>query len=245
MLSFSFPNYYRDGRVMNYNSISSLVFTKIERTSSGDDYKLSVSIQGYTDYDKCLVYLYFYDAGGRVLAQELLIEDVASNQDYNVLVTKYIDAAVLDEAVKMEFYSHDGHPAESGASTPDPEPEPEPEPDTGSEPWPDYGYDTYYDFDGIPEFDQFTSSSRTQTKDTTNVDHYLYASATQSEVDAYVAALEECDFTVSNIAGMPFASKGTSGDDNYREVRISVSASPYGELAVGIIISKIRPSNEW
>ena len=76
----------------------------------------------------------------------------------------------------------------------------------------------------------------------------MYASATTSELDAYMQALEECGFTeLMNLGGTLITyTKGTSGESNYREVRLSVSSAPTSSgTSVGVIISKIRPSNEW
>ena len=126
--------------------------------------------------------------------------------------------------------------------TPDPEPAPTPDPE------PDYGYEMYTGFDGIPSFDQFTGSSRVTMSSKSNVKSYLYASAVQAELDTYKSALLECGFTLQgSVAGMiEFYTKGTSGSDDYREVRLSTTASPSSTgLSVDVTISRIKPANEW
>ena len=43
-----------------------------------------------------------------------------------------------------------------------------------------------------------------------------------------------------------FYTKGTSGSDDYREVRLSTTASPSSTgLSVDVTISRIKPANEW
>ena len=51
---------------------------------------------------------------------------------------------------------------------------------------------------------------------------YMYASATQAELNAYMAALEECGFTGGsfNTPEFGYYSNGTSGDNDYREVLV-------------------------
>lgn len=247
----TFTNYYSTGKFKDKTEITSLVFTGVEYSSSGEDYKLSVSVQGRSTDDSCWIYMYFYDANNRVLAQEALLEDVTPNLDFNILITKYVEADILDNAVKVEFFSHDGNPANydgggssggsqggssggneggSGTETPDY----------------DYPYNTYYSFKGIPTFDDFTSSSRVETKYVEGKHaSYMYASATTAEFDAYRAALKECGFSESSLGGLYFYSKGTKGTNDYWEVRCSSTSSPYGEVSVSVILSHIKSSNEW
>ena len=150
----------------------------------------------------------------------------------------------------MEFFSHDGDPANSGGSS-----------SGGNQggntgggneggstetPDYDYPYDTYYGFEGIPSFDEFTSSSRTQMDYTEGKKAgYMYASATTAEFDSYRAALKECGFSESQVAGMYFYSKGTHGTNDYWEVRCGTTSSPYGEVSVMVSISHIKSTNEW
>ena len=246
-------SYYSSGKVMDTNNITSLVFTSVEYTSSGDKYEVKASIQGRTTRSNCTVELYFYDANNRVLGQETMIERVTANMDYNIQAHTYIDTDILDNAVRMEFYYY-GTPADyngggSGGSTGGNEGGSTGGDEGGSgteTPDYDYPYDTYYGFEGIPSFDEFTSSSRTQMDYTEGKKAgYMYASATTAEFDSYRAALKECGFSESQVAGMYFYSKGTHGTNDYWEVRCGTTSSPYGEVSVMVILSHIKSSNEW
>ena len=260
---------YSDNREMGFDSF---MFTNIEKTSIGK-YFCDLSIQGKSTSDSVFMYIYFYDASGRVLKKQLVSEDVVPNQTFNTLVDVHVDYDVMDNAARVEFYSggndaaiygkgsadlgsgsssgsqggssssggssSQGGSSSSGGSGSQ---------SGGSTTLPDYGYETYYNFDGIPTFDQFTSSGRVTISTKTNVESYMYASATTSELDAYMKALEECGFTqLANLGGTLITyTKGTSGESDYREVRLSVSSAPTSSgTSVGVIISKIRPSNEW
>ena len=245
-------SYYSSGKVMDTNNITSLVFTSVEYTSSGDKYEVKASIQGRTTRSNCTVELYFYDANNRVLGQETMIERVTANMDYNIQAHTYIDTDILDNAVRMEFYYY-GTPADyngggSGGSTGGNEGGSTGGDEGGSTETPDYDYpyDTYYGFEGIPSFDEFTSSSRTQMDYTEGKKAgYMYASATTAEFDSYRAALKECGFSESQVAGMYFYSKGTHGTNDYWEVRCGTTSSPYGEVSVMVSISHIKSTNEW
>lgn len=102
----------------------------------------------------------------------------------------------------MEFYSYDGYPATPGhtggtgntgntGSTGGTEDEGE-----TTTPEPDYSYEIYSGFSGIPTFDQFSSSDRTSlSSSSSHTAGYLDPSATQEELNAYMAVLEACGFT--------------------------------------------------
>lgn len=254
---FNLTTYYSSGRVQDTWNITSFVVQSIEVPYRGsDNYKLSISIQGRSTYDSCWFDIYFYDGSGRVVGEATIIEDVSANRDFNILVETYVEKDILDNAVSMEFFSHDGDPANSGG--------PSSGGNTGGNqggstgggneggsstetPSYDYPYDTYYSFPGIPSFDEFTSSSRTQMNYTEGKKAgYMYASATTAELSQYIAALEECGFSGSQLGGMYFYSKGTSGTNDYWEVRCSTTSAPSSSgVSVNITISHIRPSNEW
>ena len=74
----------------------------------------------------------------------------------------------------------------------------------------------------------------------------MYMNVADSEVSAYKDALNECGFTRSSvtIGTMELYSIGTPGNDDYMEVRLSVDTDALG-TKVGVIISRIKPSNEW
>lgn len=245
-------SYYSSGKVMDTNNITSLVFTSVEYSAGGDEYKVTASIQGRTTRSNCTVDLYFYDANNRVLGQETLIERVTANMDYNIQAQTYIDTSILDNAVRMEFYYY-GTPADydggssSGGSTSGGSTSGGDEGGSSTEtPDYDYPYNTYYSFKGIPTFDDFTSSSRVEMKYSEGkYASYMYASATMAEYDAYRAALKECGFSESSLGGLYFYSKGTKGTNDYWEVRCSSTSSPYGEVSVSVILSHIKSSNEW
>ena len=184
-----------------------------------------------------------------------------SVEDYNGISPSSIttvggDFRIIDDNGSSKTYtatmgssgSGSGWDDEEVRPDPTPDPEPTPDPDPTPTPEPDYGYEMYSGFSGIPSFDQFTSSGRVTMTNKTNVKSYMYASATQAELTAYKQALQECGFTLGgSIAGMmEIYTKGTSGDDGYREVRLGTVASPSATgLSVDVTISKIKPSNEW
>lgn len=248
---FNLTTYYSSGKVNDTWNITSFVVNKIEVPyRESEDYKLSISIQGRSTYDSCWFDIYFYDGSGRVVGEATIIEDVSPNRDFNILVETYVEKDILDNAVSMAFFSHDGDPANSGSSSGGNQGGSSSggnEGGSGTEtPSYDYPYDTYYSFDGIPSFDEFTSSSRTQMSYTEGKKaSYAYFSATMAEFDAYRAALKECGFSESSVAGMYFYSKGTKGTNDYWEVRCSTTASPAGEVAVDISLSHIKSTNEW
>lgn len=248
---FNLTSYYSSGKVQDTWNITSFVVTSIEVPYRGSDrYTMSISIQGRTSYDSCWFDMYFYDGSGRVVGEATVIEDVTPNRDFNILAEVHVEKDILDNAVSMEFFSHDGDPANSGGSS-----------SGGNQggntgggneggstetPEYDYPYDTYYGFEGIPSFDEFTSSSRTQMDYTEGKKAgYMYASATTAEFDSYRAALKECGFSESQVAGMYFYSKGTHGTNDYWEVRCGTTSSPYGEVSVMVSISHIKSTNEW
>lgn len=248
---FNLTTYYSSGKVNDTWNITSFVVNKIEVPYRGSDrYTMSISIQGRTSYDSCWFDMYFYDGSGRVVGEATVIEDVTPNRDFNILAEVHVEKDILDNAVSMEFFSHDGDPANSGGSS-----------SGGNQggntgggneggstetPDYDYPYDTYYGFEGIPSFDEFTSSSRTQMDYTEGKKAgYMYASATTAEFDSYRAALKECGFSESQVAGMYFYSKGTHGTNDYWEVRCGTTSSPYGEVSVMVSISHIKSTNEW
>lgn len=181
-----------------------------------------------------------------------------SVRDYNGISPSSIttvggDFRIIDDNGSSKTYTATMGSSSSGGwddedVRPTPDPEPTPDPDPTPTPEPDYGYEMYSGFSGIPSFDQFTSSGRVTMTNKTNVKSYMYASATQAELDAYKSALKACGFTLGgSIAGMmEIYTKGTSGDDGYREVRLGTVASPSATgLSVDVTISKIKPSNEW
>jgi len=99
---------------MHTNSIASLVFTKIQETATSGKYNVYISIQGITDNKYCHIKVNFYDANNRVLGEETIIKSVAANQPYNILTDHFWDKSTIDNAVRMEFYSTDGHVAVYG-----------------------------------------------------------------------------------------------------------------------------------
>lgn len=109
-------SYYSTGRYWDENKISSLVFTKIEYRNTGK-YKLYMSLQGITDDSTAHVDVYFYDANNRVLDQVSFLPDVQPNVEYNVLYTKYVDKDVIENAVRIAFFSHSGNAATKGTGT--------------------------------------------------------------------------------------------------------------------------------
>ena len=114
---FNLTTYYRDGRVNDTWNITSFVVNSIEARRGSDNYELSINIQGRSTYDSCWFDLYFYDASGRLLGEKTIIESVSANRDFNIIVDTYIECDLLDNAARMEFYSHDGDPANSGGSS--------------------------------------------------------------------------------------------------------------------------------
>ena len=100
-------SYYSSGKYWWCNQISSLVFTKIEPSSS--NYKVTLNMKGRTD-DRADVVVYFYDKNDFVLDEVWFSGEAPKNQDYNIRIDRYIDKEVLDNAVRMQFFSYSGHP---------------------------------------------------------------------------------------------------------------------------------------
>ena len=89
------------------NNISSLVFTKCERTSIGK-YQLFISLQGITDNPDMWFEVYFFDSNNRVIDKVAFWDQVPANKNYNILVNNYADYATVDNAVRIGFYSYHG-----------------------------------------------------------------------------------------------------------------------------------------
>lgn len=122
--------YYSTGRYWNSNQISSLVFTKLEKTNI-NKYKLYFSMQGRTDDSRARVYVYFYDASGRMMDKIALSELVAANTDYNISAFAYVDPDLIENSERIAFFSYSGHAAEFGSNPSNPDPGPtNPDPDT-------------------------------------------------------------------------------------------------------------------
>ena len=73
-------------------------------------------MQGITDYNLANVKVYFYDNNNRVLDEVWFTHDVTPNVEYNVLDYRYVDEDVIDNAVRVEFYSYTGEAAKTGQS---------------------------------------------------------------------------------------------------------------------------------
>lgn len=244
---FNLTTYYSSGKVNDTWNITSFVVNKIEVPyRDSEDYKLSISIQGRSTYDSCWFDIYFYDGSGRVVGEATIIEDVSANRDFNILVETYVEKDILDNAVSMAFFSHDGDPANSGSSSGGNQGGSTGGNESGSgteTPSYDYPYDTYYSFEGIPSFDEFTSSGRVEVSYSAGKKaSYMYASATKAELSKYIAALEECGFSGAEmISGMYFYSKGTSGTNDYWAVTCSTTSSPSSSgVSVNITISHVN-----
>ena len=235
----TFTSYYASsGRVHYQSVISDLTFTKAVLSSSGR-VDLTAIIQGtQMTGNYCYVRVELYNNSGKLLDKDYFASKVAEGQDFALEKTFTFDSAALQQASKIKFISYSGHEASSGAV------QPEPTPTDPSD------YNMYYGFDGIPEFDQFTKSGRTEMENNPGkTASYMYASATLNEVNAYRTALKACGFTEENsiensLGVMYYYTKGVSGEDNYREVRLSTTPSPYG-VSANITISMKKPSNEW
>jgi hypothetical protein len=106
-------SHYSTGEYWDENRISSLVFTSCEMTNIGK-YRVKASIQGTTDSARARVDVRFYDAAGRMIGEESLFDDVVPNTPYNILVDTFFEKDVVENATKIEFYSHSG--AKAGTS---------------------------------------------------------------------------------------------------------------------------------
>lgn len=106
-------SYSSNGRYWRSNSITSLVFTEIE-PSPGGQYKISLNMQGITDSTHATISVYFYDANNRMLGQAKFLETVAENVEYNVFDYEYVESHIIENAVRIGFFSDSGQIAESG-----------------------------------------------------------------------------------------------------------------------------------
>ena len=139
---FTVTSYYSSGRPMRSVAVSSLVFTKIEQAATPTMYRVYISMQGVSDESTFHIKVRFYDANDRVLSEEALLESVAPNQPFNILVNKLWENEAIKNAVRMEFYSTDGYIATPGlnsGSQPGGDPGGTPGGDPGSTPGGDPG----------------------------------------------------------------------------------------------------------
>ena len=101
------------------NNISSLKFTSFEYSSLGkDSYKVTMKMKGIVDYTFADVYVYFYDDNNDVLGEEWFTHKVSPNTDYNVSISCFIDAEIIDNATHIAFYSDSGEKATITKTTP-------------------------------------------------------------------------------------------------------------------------------
>lgn len=102
------------GTKSELNQITSLVFTKAE-PSYGGKYQLFLSIQGVSNDEYYAdIYVYFYDANNRVLEKVGFSPRITQNTPYNELVSRHIDGDVLENAVRIGFFSASGKEAVEG-----------------------------------------------------------------------------------------------------------------------------------
>ncbi|MCL2124411.1 MAG: Ig-like domain-containing protein [Oscillospiraceae bacterium] len=100
------------------NTVSSLVFTSYKKYDFATYYYINVSIQGVTDDKYCDIAVYFYDANGRVLAQEGILKSVTPNVPYNIIVDTFsVEGDVLKNAVRIGFFSRSGREANTGGGS--------------------------------------------------------------------------------------------------------------------------------
>lgn len=222
--------YYSSGKVQYINTLTRLEFTDTYVYSDGEYVSLKAMVQGTSTTDKLYVKVNLYSSSGALLDSDDIAVSVTPNKEFAVENNVMFSSSALKQASKIEFVSYSNNPATSGTETPPTPTDPD-------------SYETYYGF-GIPSFDQFTSCSRTVIKEETNVCQYSYDDVSTSEVNAYISALEACGYSHAEATGTHYFTKGVSGNSDYREVRLFTFASPYG-TAAGVIISKIKPSNEW
>ena len=266
---FNLTTYYRDGRVNDTWNITSFVVNSIEARRGSDNYELSINIQGRSTYDSCWFDLYFYDASGRLLGEKTIIESVSANRDFNIIVDTYIECDLLDNAARMEFYSHDGDPANSGGSSSGGNQGGSTGGNEGGSTssgnqggstteQPSYSYADYYGFDGIPSFDSFSpSSTRHEEKYVTGkIGGFSYYGVQESEINAYLTALvNECGYTEGSqipTGGSTLVSRiytrGTQGQSDYREIRFSYMdniPTMGGCKVVMISFSMVQPTNYY
>ena len=251
---FSLTSYYSSGKVNETWNITSFVVTSIEVPYQGsDNYELSINIQGRSTYDSCWFDIYFYDASGRLLGEKTIIESVSANRDFNIIVETHIERELLDNAVSMEFYSHDGNPANSGSSSGGNQGGSSSGGNQGGSTTeqPSYSYADYYGFPGIPSFDSFSPSATRQEQDYVTGQHggFSYYGAQESEIEAYKTALvNECGYTLQGtVAGMlDIYVRGTEGQDDYREIRVSSIDNALGSGKVAMIsFSMVHPTNYY
>ena len=225
--------YYSSGNVQYVNRLTRLEFTKAEPfSSSSDQVDLTLMLQGTSTTDKVYVKMNLYNSSGSLLDSDYVATSVTPNQEFALERSMMVSASALKDASRIEFVSYSNTVAQSGVTDPEPS-----VPDSGSG-----DYDMYYGYD-IPEFDQFTSAGRSSLDSSSSyVTGYLYVPVTTSERNAYFSALESCGFTLqSTIAdSMYIYTKGTSGSDDFMEVRFSMSGN-----SVRLGLSRIKPSNEW
>ena len=100
------------------NTVSSLVFTSYKKYDFASYYYIDASIQGITDDNFCDIAVYFYDSGGRVIAQESILKSVTANVPYNINVDTFrVEGDILSRTEKIGFFSRSGREANTGSGS--------------------------------------------------------------------------------------------------------------------------------
>ena len=115
---FTVATYYSSNRYWYSVQVSSFVVTKVERAYDGM-YKMHTSLQGVSDSSSAIIEVVFFGANDRVLGEITLNPRVSANRSFNVLEESYVEMDILDNAMRMEFYSYSGEAAKQGLHNPD------------------------------------------------------------------------------------------------------------------------------
>ncbi|GHV11094.1 hypothetical protein FACS1894219_01690 [Clostridia bacterium] len=89
------------------SNIQSFIFNKIERFSVG--YQATITVKGYSNYNQVSVWMYFYNSNNQLINKERFYVSVTPNQYFDITgIVTIGNAATLDTAVRVDFYSDSG-----------------------------------------------------------------------------------------------------------------------------------------
>lgn len=112
---FKLISEYSTGTYWNTVTVHLLKFSKAETTSTGK-YKVYMNVKGICDDASPQIVVKFYDADDMVLDEVSFYPEAQKGEEFNCLDTRYVEKDVVDNSVKIEFFSHTGKAAQYGAS---------------------------------------------------------------------------------------------------------------------------------
>ena len=118
---------YRAGSVVTNFLVEDFTFTsgKLEFGKGHLEANVQGSVGSGSEY--LYIRINLYDSTGKLLDSDYSSKSVGHNQDFAVQMSFDVDAAALEQAASIEFFSYSGDKAVPGLVEPEPEPEEDPE----------------------------------------------------------------------------------------------------------------------